>query len=152
MNPNGRPEIPMERVKTMHAMYLTGKTMNEVGSEFGICGTVVLYHFKRREFDTRPRGGNQKESQAGKHNGNWKGGRIRKREGYVMIHRPAHPRCSTRGYVYEHTLVAERKLGRSLKSGEVVHHINHRKGDNRPENLAVMTRSEHASLHFGGKK
>jgi len=31
---------------------------------------------------------------------------------------------------------------------EVVHHINGRKSDNRPENLAVMTKSEHSKLHW----
>jgi hypothetical protein len=38
-------------------------------------------------------------------------------------------------------------LGRHLQPDEIVHHINGIVNDDRPENLAVMTQSEHAKLH-----
>jgi len=51
------------------------------------------------------------------------------------------------GYVLEHRLVAEKSLGRLLKPGEVVHHVNGDKKDNRPNNLEVMTASQHSKEH-----
>lgn len=47
---------------------------------------------------------------------------------------------------YEHRLVAEAKIGRSLTSNEHVHHLNCDTHDNRAENLVVMSRSAHAAL------
>lgn len=48
---------------------------------------------------------------------------------------------------HEHRVVAEKMIGRPLAKGEIVHHINHDHRDNRPENLRIMTQSEHAKLH-----
>ncbi|KKN01595.1 hypothetical protein LCGC14_1126150 [marine sediment metagenome] len=52
-----------------------------------------------------------------------------------------------KGYAYEHRLVAEQALGRELVSADIVHHQNGMKDDNRPENLVVMSQSEHIELH-----
>lgn len=57
---------------------------------------------------------------------------------------------------HTHRIVAEQMLGRPLKPGEVVHHINEDKRDNRPENLMVFSsQAEHArwhELHDGNPK
>lgn len=50
-------------------------------------------------------------------------------------------------YIKEHISIMENNLGRKLEKNEVVHHINEIRDDNRIENLQVMTRSEHSSLH-----
>ena len=47
----------------------------------------------------------------------------------------------------EHREVMENKLERKLSSNEVVHHINHKRTDNRLGNLEIMSLSEHTRLH-----
>lgn len=78
----------------------------------------------------------------------WKGGRIAHPEGYIYCLRRNHPRANRDGYVYEHILVVEAKLERHLLKGEVVHHINGIKSDNRPENLMTFpTNAKHITHH-----
>lgn len=79
----------------------------------------------------------------------WKGGEVRSK-GRVMLYHPDHPRAWTTGYVYRALLVAEAALGRPVLRGEIVHHRNEVKDDDRPENLAVMTRGDHIRLHKKG--
>lgn len=80
------------------------------------------------------------------HGRNWRGGRTRNGQGYVLIYAPEHPRRNESGYVYEHILVWEKVHGNPLPKKMAVHHLNGIKDDNRPENLKALTRGEHASL------
>lgn len=76
----------------------------------------------------------------------WTGGRITDKNGYIQIYRPDHP-CAVSGYILEHRLIMAETLGRPLTDAEEVHHKNEIRNDNRPENLDVMTKSEHSRLH-----
>ena len=87
------------------------------------------------------------KSKRGTKSPRWKGGRYSDDRGYVYIKAPDHPHAYQYGYVPESHIVAEKAIGRYLQSGEVVHHINGIKNDNRPDNLSVMTNSEHVKRH-----
>lgn len=77
------------------------------------------------------------------------GGHAKKRtDGYIYVYKPNHPHSSQEGYVMEHVLVMEKTIGRYLNKGEVVHHKNHVRDDNRIENLQLMTFKEHARFHM----
>lgn len=82
-------------------------------------------------------------------NGFWKGGRTIASNGYVLIKVGFdHHLADVRGYAYEHRLVAEEKIGRRLKKGELVHHIDHDKQNNKPENLEIVASiAEHRFQH-----
>lgn len=106
----------------------------------------------RRKFCSRPCAvvgktyrGNQ--NQWGKDNPNWRGGRVKHSKGYIYVYAPWHPRASN-GYVLEHILVAEEKLGRFLKPGETVHHEDENKQNNHPNNIEIFpTTGAHTKHH-----
>ena len=76
------------------------------------------------------------------------GHKKKRADGYIAVYFPDHPKSSNTGYIMEHVLVMEALLGRHLNEDECVHHINEKKDDNRKENLKLMTKSEHMSLHM----
>lgn len=82
---------------------------------------------------------NSIKARTGKTGGNNKGGRILDKFGYIQVWKPDHPNCKTAGYIHEHRFVMSEHLGRPLKKGENVHHVNGNRSDNRIENLELWT-------------
>ena len=93
-----------------------------------------------------------KEGLVGKKNPNWQGGKTTK-NGYLRVRNFSHPYCSQVGYVLKSYLVMEKYLGRYIKPGEIVHHKNNNKLDNRLKNLKLFKSiSEHMKFHGANKK
>lgn len=66
---------------------------------------------------------------------------------YKLLYKLGHHRADITGLVPVHILVAEEELKRPLKSGEIVHHKDFDKLNNKPDNLLFpITRPEHQKL------
>jgi len=78
----------------------------------------------------------------------WKGEKRERKgvDGYIFTRAPGHHRALD-NYTKRACLVVEKKISRLLLPNEVVHHINRKKDDDRPDNLSVLTRQDHAKIH-----
>jgi nitrous oxidase accessory protein NosD len=69
--------------------------------------------------------------------------------GYAICSSGYERMCENRGWGrLRHRIIMENLLGRRLKPNEIVHHINGKRDDNRPENLMLFAnRGDHLNLH-----
>lgn len=78
--------------------------------------------------------------------------RVRVLNGYRVLYRPEHERAMAnenwKGFVYEHIVIAQEFLGRSLREEEVIHHLDGDRANNRSGNLLVLERGQHTKLHM----
>ena len=158
--------IPRSTLITKYAQ--TNKSVLQVARELGVNHKTVRINLKDYGIKIKPlsqvmRGKKPTEAvlqgrirSARKAKGrmppNWLGGIAKATEGYIKQMVKDHPYADANGYVKQHRLVMETKLGRYLLSTEVVHHINGVKDDNRIENLFLTTRSAHNKMHIRTEK
>lgn len=132
-----------------HKSFLTKEQYAEIGKKIGKKLRIL---FKGRRLNTgRTHFKKGVPNNVGEENPMWKGGRYKKKDGYVMILDHTSPMANHSGYVFEHRLLMAKKLGRPILRSEVVHHINGIKDDNRIENLAIISKGKHSHIHFKGK-
>lgn len=84
----------------------------------------------------------------GKNHYRWSEDRMVSEHGYIKIRvGPEHPLADPNGYAYEHLIVWV-SAGRSAPGpGELLHHDNENKTDNRLENLKLKSRYRHSVEH-----
>jgi len=136
----GRTGVPMLSRRTFDydeaaRLYRAGNSLSEIAVALGVKAELVRRSLKVSGVERRARGG-----KSGSENHQFKGGTRQRYDGYLV------ERGSRRKHL-EHRAIAERALGRQLAAGEVVHHINCNRQDNRPENLLICTQAYHMALH-----
>lgn len=133
------------KIKLENMYFRENKGLNKIAKELGTTRTVISRRFEKFGIKKHDPISAKTIFGSAENNGNWNGGR-KIQNGYRMVRYPSHPKA-IQGYVYEHRLVMEQHIGRYLGKGEIVHHKNRNKQDNRLENLEILTPSEHNKVH-----
>lgn len=157
-----RLKVSQENLDKFVELVKSGVPVKKAGEQIGVSRGFAEKYVKRFQIPHCNKTGPRNASG----HPNWGGGRIVDKNGYVKIYMPEHPYCerqrnrrkrlygrtSVCNYVYEHHLVIEKQIGRFLKDGEVVHHKNKVKDDNRIENLELFSsNAEHLACELAGK-
>lgn len=74
--------------------------------------------------------------------------KLYKPSNYMCCYAPDHELADSSGVVKEHTYKVSRYIGRKLLPDECVHHIDRDRSNNSMDNLMLMTRASHLSLHM----
>lgn len=77
---------------------------------------------------------------------NWQRG-SRRSNGYIEVYAPWAACATAKGYAPLHRLIVEVMLGRPLAEGTIVHHRDGDVTNNHPDNLSVMSQSDHINVH-----
>jgi len=86
----------------------------------------------------------------GELNTNWNNGQYITSKRLVYLKKPEHPNSDKRGYIRRSVFVMSQQLNRPIKDNELVHHINGNPSDDSIENLVIISRQKHASIHHKG--
>lgn len=87
------------------------------------------------------------KNRVGAKSSRWKGGKFIDTKGYIMVKMPNHALADKQGYVLEHRLIMSELVGVEYVLDMVVHHKDGDRQNNDPNNLEIITRSKHSSMH-----
>lgn len=156
--------------KEIEDLYLINKMpLRRIGKIYGVSYTCIKNRLLKNNVKLRqgsesmkgqPKNERTKEhcfniskSKMGELNGQYKNGKTKNIQGYILILSHNHPFKNSNNRVLEHRLVMEKYIGRYLTPKEVVHHINGIRGDNRIENLMLCKNTkEHFDIHWNDEK
>lgn len=156
------------------AMYMAGHSSTEISKTIAISAAHVLRVLKANGVEIRPASENKKLSHArsdvkvklsnasrgrrqtekakeklrsynGQSHHGWRAGLTKTSGGYLQFTSSEANGCNAGKLL--HRVVAEWLIGRPIREGEHVHHIDGNKLNNDPNNLEVMKASDHVRLH-----
>lgn len=144
-----RKDSPTWTAEELYNLYWGHEeTLAKIGQLYGHPKGTVLKAMRQYNIPTRTMREalklayqNKSDIKRGSAHWAWRGGKTKTDKGYIYSHAPEHPYHSKHGYVLEHRLVMEQKLGRYLLPFEKVHHLNGIKNDNRLENLILVSQA-----------
>jgi len=125
------------------SLYKSGLSLKEVAQKMGCSGSGVRKILIGADYSRRETGylGHKNKSK-GDNSPKWKGGKIKNKDGYIMIYNPDRSNGESK-YLFEHRYIWEKIYNRKLPKNYFIHHLNGIKDDNRPENLIGMRNGEH---------
>ena len=148
-NFHGR-SIGIDRYGLLHQFSSEGLTASEIAERLSVDPETVRKHCRKRGISL------VRQDCSMERHPSWAGGSTLDRSGYLLVRvakdgpygyliRALQKRQNAvdrNGYAPEHRIVMHDKLGRCLRPGEVVHHIDGNNRNNAPENLDVYPDNE----------
>lgn len=161
-------------INEIQSQYKSGLSATEIANSIGCASITIMRLLKSNNVDvrTRPEIGKLSHSKpdvkmklsiaatgrklpesakeklrerVGDKNHNWGGGLTISKGGYLVFTNS--PANGINRNKHLHVVICEYKYGRKMKKGEHVHHIDGNKLNNHPDNLLILTASDHAKLH-----
>jgi len=142
-------------ISSVHVLRIIKKNSVDVRS---MSESKILSHSKpevRRKISESRSGAKMSESakkklkdRVGKKNANWCGGITISKAGYIQFTDSEANGVNAGEYL--HRVIAKWLYCRDIADDEHVHHIDGNKLNNNPDNLCILSASEHAQLHMRG--